>query len=81
MEKETKEFENEMEKKLEEYRSKIEGIVNNEYNRLSDKKLDDENDENLSGALTMMESINIDILHILRDFDDLMYYIDILKKL
>ncbi len=81
METETREFELEMEKKLEEYRSKIEVIVNNEYNRLSDKKLDDENDGNLSGALTMMESINVDILHILRDFDDLMYYIDILKKL
>ncbi|KJE49115.1 MULTISPECIES: hypothetical protein [Acidiplasma] len=76
-----KSIEEQMEKTLEDYRSKIESIVNSEYEKLNTKTLNNQDDENVSGALTMMESINIDILHILRDLDDLIYYLNEIKKL
>lgn len=77
MEKAGDDIENELDK----FRQKAENNFNEVYNRLNNKKLSEENEENLSLALTMMESIGIDILHLLRDYDDLLEYIDLLKKL
>ncbi len=77
MEKAGDDIENELDK----FRQKAENNFNEVYNKLNNKKLSEENEENLSLALTMMESIGIDILHLLRDYDDLLEYIEILKKL
>ncbi len=70
-----------IEKELDTFRQKTENNFNEIYNKLNNKKLSDENEENLSLALTLMESIGIDILHLLRDYDDLIDYLEILKKL
>ena len=70
-----------IEKELENFRQKTEDNFNGVYNKLNNKKLSEENEENLSLALTMMESIGIDILHLLRDYDELIDYLEILKKL
>jgi len=77
MEKAGDDIENELDK----FRQKAENNFNEVYNKLNNKKLSEENEENLSLALTMMESIGIDILHLLRDYDDLLDYIETLKKL
>ncbi len=70
-----------IEKELDTFRQRTEDNFNEVYNKLNNKKLSEENEENLSLALTMMESIGIDILHLLRDYDDLVDYLEILKKL
>ncbi len=70
-----------IEKELDTFRQKTENNFNEIYDKLNNKKLSDENEENLSLALTLMESIGIDILHLLRDYDDLIDYLEILKKL
>ncbi|MEM0139816.1 MAG: hypothetical protein QXZ44_04305 [Ferroplasma sp.] len=76
-----KKYEDEITDSLEKFRENAEKNFNEVYDRLNDQKLSDENEENLSLALTMMEGIGIDILHLIRDYEDLVEYLETLNKL
>ncbi|MCL4453413.1 MAG: hypothetical protein M1317_04850 [Candidatus Thermoplasmatota archaeon] len=67
--------------KLDEFRGQAEKNFNEIYDKLNTQKLSEENEENLSLALTMMEALGIDILHLIRDYEDLTDYLDMLRKL
>jgi hypothetical protein len=76
-----KKLEDNVTKQLDEFREKAEKNFNEIYDKLNNQKLSEENEENLSLALTMMEALGIDILHLIRDYEDLVDYLDILRKL
>ena len=57
--------------KLDNFREAAERNFNEIYDKLGNQKLSEENEENLSLALTMMEALGIDILHLIRDYEDL----------
>ncbi|MEM4834721.1 MAG: hypothetical protein QXS49_01415 [Ferroplasma sp.] len=67
--------------KLDNFREAAERNFNEIYDKLGNQKLSEENEENLSLALTMMEALGIDILHLIRDYEDLVDYLDTLRKL
>ncbi len=67
--------------KLDNFREAAERNFNEIYDKLGNQKLSEENEENLSLALTMMEAMGIDILHLIRDYEDLVDYLDTLRKL
>ncbi len=76
-----KKYEDDITDSLEKFRENAEKNFNEVYDKLNDRKLSGENEENLSLALTMMEAIGIDILHLIRDYEDLTDYLEILNKL
>ncbi len=76
-----KKLEDDITEKLDHFRETAEKNFNEIYDKLNNQKLSEENEENLSLALTMMEALGIDILHLIRDYEDLVDYLDILKKL
>lgn len=78
---EMKKREDDITAKLDEFREQAEKNFNEIYDKLNTQKLSEENEENLSLALTMMEALGIDILHLIRDYEDLTDYLDILRKL
>ncbi len=78
---EMKKREDDIAAKLDEFREQAERNFNEIYDKLNAQKLSEENEENLSLALTMMEAVGIDILHLIRDYEDLTDYLDTLKKL
>ncbi|WMT52091.1 MAG: hypothetical protein RE471_04245 [Ferroplasma sp.] len=78
---EMKKREEDITAKLDEFREQAEKNFNEIYDRLNTQKLSEENEENLSLALTMMEALGIDILHLIRDYEDLTDYLEILGKL
>ena len=67
--------------KLDNFREAAERNFNEIYDKLGNQKLSEENEENLSLALTMMEALGIDILHLIRDYEDLVDYLNTLRKL
>lgn len=64
---EMKKREDDIAAKLDEFREQAERNFNEIYDKLNAQKLSEENEENLSLALTMMEAVGIDILHLIRD--------------
>ena len=78
---EMKKREDDITAKLDEFREQAEKNFNEIYDKLNTQKLSEESEENLSLALTMMEALGIDILHLIRDYEDLTDYLDILRKL
>lgn len=78
---EMKKIEDDITAKLDEFREQAEKNFNEIYDKLNTQKLSEENEENLSLALTMMEALGIDILHLIRDYEDLIDYLDMLRKL
>ncbi len=78
---EMKKREDDITAKLDEFREQAEKNFNEIYDKLNTQKLSEENEENLSLALTMMEALGIDILHLIRDYEDLIDYLDMLRKL
>jgi hypothetical protein len=78
---EMKKREEDITAKLDEFREQAEKNFNEIYDKLNTQKLSEENEENLSLALTMMEAMGIDILHLIRDYEDLTDYLEILRKL
>ncbi|WP_337860779.1 hypothetical protein [Ferroplasma sp.] len=74
-------LEDDVTKQLDEFREKAEKNFNEIYDKLNNQKLSEESEENLSLALTMMEALGIDILHLIRDYEDLVEYLDLLRKL
>ncbi|AGO60309.1 hypothetical protein [Ferroplasma acidarmanus] len=76
-----KKLEDNITEQLDNFRQTAEKNFNEIYDKLNNQKLSEENEENLSLALTMMEALGIDILHLIRDYEDLVDYLDILKKL
>jgi hypothetical protein len=78
---EMKKREEDITAKLDEFREQAEKNFNEIYDKLNTQKLSEENEENLSLALTMMEALGIDILHLIRDYEDLTDYLDVLRKL
>jgi hypothetical protein len=78
---EMKKREEDITAKLDEFREQAEKNFNEIYDKLNTQKLSEENEENLSLALTMMEAMGIDILHLIRDYEDLADYLEILRKL
>ncbi len=78
---EMKKREDDITAKLDEFREQAEKNFNEIYDKLNTQKLSEESEENLSLALTMMEALGIDILHLIRDYEDLTDYLDMLRKL
>ena len=78
---EMKKREDDITAKLDEFREQAEKNFNEIYDKLNTQKLSEESEENLSLALTMMEALGIDILHLIRDYEDLIDYLDMLRKL
>ena len=78
---EMKKREDDITAKLDEFREQAEKNFNEIYDKLNTQKLSEENEENLSLALTMMEALGIDILHLIRDYEDLTDYLDMLRNL
>ncbi|WP_298409050.1 hypothetical protein [Ferroplasma sp.] len=76
-----KKLEEDITEKLDNFREAAERNFNEIYDKLGNQKLSEENEENLSLALTMMEALGIDILHLIRDYEDLVDYLDTLRKL
>ncbi|ARD85116.1 hypothetical protein [Ferroplasma acidiphilum] len=76
-----KKLEDNITEQLDNFRQTAEKNFNEIYDKLNNQKLSEENEENLSLALTMMEALGIDILHLIRDYEDLVDYLDVLKKL
>jgi len=76
-----KKLEDDITEKLDNFRETAEKNFNEVYDKLNTQKLSEESEENLSLALTMMEALGIDILHLIRDYEDLVDYLDILRKL
>jgi len=76
-----KKLEDDITEKLDNFRETAEKNFNEVYDKLNNQKLSEESEENLSLALTMMEALGIDILHLIRDYEDLVDYLDILRKL
>jgi len=76
-----KKLEDNITEQLDSFRQTAEKNFNEIYDKLNNQKLSEENEENLSLALTMMEALGIDILHLIRDYEDLVDYLDVLKKL
>ncbi|EQB72471.1 MAG: hypothetical protein AMDU4_FER2C00137G0024 [Ferroplasma sp. Type II] len=76
-----KKLEEDITEKLDNFREAAERNFNEIYDKLSNQKLSEENEENLSLALTMMEALGIDILHLIRDYEDLVDYLNTLRKL
>ena len=78
---EMKKREDDITAKLDEFREQAEKNFNEIYDKLNTQKLSEESEENLSLALTMMEALGIDILHLIRDYEDLTDYLDMLRNL
>jgi hypothetical protein len=76
-----KKLEDDITEKLDNFRETAEKNFNEVYDKLNNQKLSEENEENLSLALTMMEALGIDILHLIRDYEDLVDYLEVLRKL
>ena len=76
-----KKLEEDITEKVDNFREAAERNFNEIYDKLGNQKLSEENEENLSLALTMMEALGIDILHLIRDYEDLVDYLDTLRKL
>ena len=76
-----KKLEEDITEKLDNFREAAERNFNEIYDKLGNQKLSEENEENLSLALTMMEALGIDILHLIRDYEDLVDYLNTLRKL
>jgi hypothetical protein len=78
---EMRKLEEDITEKLDKFREQAEKNFNEIYDKLNNQKLSEENEGNLSLALTMMEALGIDILHLIRDYEDLADCLDLLRKL